>query len=434
MSPTVLGRQAPPAPQFTEEYADESNLAAILGPSGAFGALALIAVVLRLYVRARMTRSIGADDYVMIAAMIMGIEVFVAFCAQGQHGLGRHTVTISPSDFKPFQQWQYFNSIFIMIGVFLVKISIALFLLRFAVKKSWKRFLWACIVFIVCYCVACAFTLIFNCVPISAVWNFDQRATARCFSDDTFSALGLLNSVINIVTDFIFALLPIPIIVKLQTNLRTKVVLGFILSLGLVACAAAIVKAYKQATFFDHPDPFWGYEFFVWNSLELYLGIIAASLPALKPLFSAVLQSTKTAFSSRGRSNTRSGLQTPSAQNAHNRRTLSAGYRQQYDPRNIHEILGGVEMKDVSHSNSTPSTVVSSNATRTGDKGSVARVKQPYDVRVTSGHVTSFDSSSRGYGCESHGSSGSEERLHDPAPADGILRTMEISRTSEVIR
>jgi hypothetical protein len=39
---------------------------------------------------------------------------------------------------------------------------------------------------------------------------------------------------INIATDLIFALIPIPIVWKLQVNLRTKIGLGAILGLGLL--------------------------------------------------------------------------------------------------------------------------------------------------------------------------------------------------------
>lgn len=38
----------------------------------------------------------------------------------------------------------------------------------------------------------------------------------------------------NILTDAVFVLLPVPIIVKLQVNRRTKLSLLFILSLGLL--------------------------------------------------------------------------------------------------------------------------------------------------------------------------------------------------------
>lgn len=40
--------------------------------------------------------------------------------------------------------------------------------------------------------------------------------------------------VMNILTDAIFVLLPVPIIIKLQVNRRTKLSLLFILSLGLL--------------------------------------------------------------------------------------------------------------------------------------------------------------------------------------------------------
>lgn len=56
----------------------------------------------------------------------------------------------------------------------------------------------------------------------------------------------MFNSVVNILTDVLFATLPIPLIMKLKVNLRTRLTLCFILSLGFFASAAAIVKAVSQ--------------------------------------------------------------------------------------------------------------------------------------------------------------------------------------------
>lgn len=53
-------------------------------------------------------------------------------------------------------------------------------------------------------------------------------------------------TVVNIITDFLFASLPIPLVFQLQVNLRTKMTLVSILSLGFFASAAAIVKCIKQ--------------------------------------------------------------------------------------------------------------------------------------------------------------------------------------------
>ena len=109
----------------------------------------------------------------------------------------------------------------------------------------------------------------------------------KCFSLDTFARIGLFNSIVNIATDILFAVVPIPIIFKLQINLRTKYSLVGILCLGFIACSAGIYKASIQVDFFNDPDRNYHYHFLVWAMIELCLGIMAASLPALKPLFSA---------------------------------------------------------------------------------------------------------------------------------------------------
>ncbi|KAL1598096.1 hypothetical protein SLS59_007106 [Nothophoma quercina] len=94
-----------------------------------------------------------------------------------------------------------------------------------------------------------------------------------------------MNTVITIVTDFMVALLPVPLVWQLQLNLRSKVSLIFVLSLGMFAAIAAIVKAEIQKTIFQDPDPFVHDRFTLWRFIELDVGIVAASLPALKPLF-----------------------------------------------------------------------------------------------------------------------------------------------------
>lgn len=186
-------------------------------------------------------------------------------------------------------------------------------------------------------------TLIFNCIPIAASWNFELRAkpSTNCFSNDTFTAIGLYNSSVNCATDFLFAILPIPIIVKLQVNRRTKITLAIILSLGYVACAAGIVKAIKQHQFFDESDPLWHDDFNVWNMIELCVGIMAASLPTLRPLFAKILETTKTALSS-------------SRDNSGNRTAItgSSGYRRQRDIDDARDIKMD-DWKDLSNSTGT---------------------------------------------------------------------------------
>jgi hypothetical protein len=66
--------------------------------------------------------------------------------------------------------------------------------------------------------------------------------------------------------------------------LRTRITVVLILSLGLFAAVAGIIR--QQATSqFRQPEPWIHDSYAIWNFVELDTGIIAASLPAIKPLF-----------------------------------------------------------------------------------------------------------------------------------------------------
>lgn len=61
-------------------------------------------------------------------------------------------------------------------------------------------------------------------------------------------------SAVNIATDLLFAILPIPMVWGLQMNVRKKIGLISVLSLGFFASATAIYKTPMQYHFFEEPD------------------------------------------------------------------------------------------------------------------------------------------------------------------------------------
>ncbi|KAI6911085.1 hypothetical protein KC334_g3005 [Hortaea werneckii] len=438
-------------PPLPGGYCHANNHAEILGVTGSFFSAALIIVSLRFYVRSRILQYVGADDFLMLVAMFMAAATFACFVGETRNGLGRHFSCLSDKERSVLAHWQFFHNLSVMFGVVFVKISIAVFLMRLAPKPEWKRYLWGAIgtkelkangleieVFLVCFMVACAGTLIFSCTPVSASWNhsLQRLPSTRCFSAKTFSSIGLFNSIINILTDFIFAILPIPIVVKLKVNLRTKCTLVFVLSLGFVACAAGIAKAQTQTTFMDSPDPYWHDGFMVWNMVELCLGVLAASLPALKPLFSSILASSATML---GMS---SGGGYRSKSRAH-----QTGQSWQH-PSTSHIIMDpqhpfpSYHLEDYTRGGGPPSydNPPSFNkyrsATTIAELGGPPPRPKSYDVRITSCVVSDARAGGAEWDDEEpvvggpRGRSDSEERLHHPV----IHRTVEVSRTSEVWR
>ena len=159
--------------------------------------------------------------------------------------------------------------------------------------------------FLILFTIACAGTLIFACIPVAASWNLALKATANCYDNHIFLSIALFNSSINIFTDVVFALLPIPIIWNLQINQRTKITLSIILSLGLFACAVAIYKTYVQSQFFKTPDFSYNDSYFLWNDVEFSAGLLAASLPTLRPLFTWFFDTAMTVMQGRTSNQTR---------------------------------------------------------------------------------------------------------------------------------
>jgi hypothetical protein len=81
---------------------------------------------------------------------------------------------------------------------------------------------------------------------VQAGWDLRLRlppvgnGNAKRFSQSVFARFALSNSIINIATGFLLALLPVPLIWKLQIGLRTRISVVGIFSLGLFACTAGI--------------------------------------------------------------------------------------------------------------------------------------------------------------------------------------------------
>jgi hypothetical protein len=105
-------------------------------------------------------------------------------------------------------------------------------------------------------------------------------------------------AVLGVFTDAFLALIPIPIISRLPLNMRTKVCLIVAFGMGLATVACGAVKSYHLWLCFSNSDRLYENSYFVWGALELYVGIIAASLVSLKPLITSFLDKAKSTLSS----------------------------------------------------------------------------------------------------------------------------------------
>ncbi|KAK2766085.1 hypothetical protein FQN54_007600 [Arachnomyces sp. PD_36] len=288
--PGIQTRQTAALP-IDPSLPNDTTAPKIIGISGFMAGFSLLIVLARCYVRVVMMKMFGVDDWIMLFAMACGITVLALFIVETQNGLGRYTQYILPGQPEILARVSFYHSIFVTVGNSAVKLSIGIFLLRVAERTKFRKFIMGMIGL---FTVACTGTLIFQCRPIQASWDPTLKPTAKCYSVKAAQAVGLFNSSTIIATDVILATLPIFMFYKVKVNKRTRASLMGIFSLGYLSCAAGIVKTIPSIDPTDPVNPYRNNHFTIWNNVELNTGIIAGSLPSIKPLFKALFQTART--------------------------------------------------------------------------------------------------------------------------------------------
>lgn len=163
-----------------------------------------------------------------------------------------------------------------------IKISILTLYLRLFPHPTFRRVLYGCIVVIVCLMLSTTAAVIGGCRPVSAIWSLDVHA-GKCVPRWT---LQLVISILGLVTDVVILLLPLPIILTLSMAKHKKLEVLGIFSIGSLAVVASAIRISTIHFLSTSQDPTWdGYALSVWSAVELNIGMICASLLAIKPLF-----------------------------------------------------------------------------------------------------------------------------------------------------
>lgn len=104
-------------------------------------------------------------------------------------------------------------------------------------------------------------------------------------------SLGYTDVTLNIATGVFFAVvIPVPLLWNLNVNRRTRVSLIAVLGLGVFACAASINKTVYLYNLGHYSDWLWdSRNISIWHVVELNTGIVAGTLPAIRPLFRGIL-------------------------------------------------------------------------------------------------------------------------------------------------
>jgi hypothetical protein len=171
----------------------------------------------------------------------------------------------------------------------LAKVSVSALLIRLQQIESWKVFLYAVAIiqFLTALCLTAIHTT--RCIPLAGLWDL-TISDKHCWTDAAFGTSLTITSTIVAVTDLIYALIPITFLRNMSHPIRDRVVIGVLMSLGIIATGASIAKAVTAQGFDRTSDPIsQGTAVALWAGVEEQLAVIAACIPCLRAPFQRLL-------------------------------------------------------------------------------------------------------------------------------------------------
>jgi len=109
-----------------------------------------------------------------------------------RNGAGRHSAHLDPAKATIGLKLNFITQPIYLWAITTVKISIALFLLRIAPNKFYKKLLWGIIAFLIIYTAVCFVTIVLQCKNLAVLWDFGVKTT--CWTATTLRGLGYTNS------------------------------------------------------------------------------------------------------------------------------------------------------------------------------------------------------------------------------------------------
>ncbi|KAF7590740.1 hypothetical protein BBP40_002478 [Aspergillus hancockii] len=264
-----------------------------------FLALSIVTVVVRLYTRLYLVRTAGWDDLVISIALLSEIGCFVFIILEVHHGLGKSLDSLSPETVQAQLKALWASIPLYNLSLNLTKASMVILYLRLFPLKNYQIILVIVLVFVILSGLWMVFGSFFMCIPVRGFW--DTSISHSCISR---AVMWSLNAALQIVTDMIIVILPMPLLTKLQLPKRQKIALIIVFALGTFVCAVSIVRLAALIRMIRSPDqtrisplPLSPSPFFVhsynklehnaaaanWSFIEASVAIICASLPPLRP-------------------------------------------------------------------------------------------------------------------------------------------------------
>ncbi|CAD0024878.1 unnamed protein product [Aureobasidium pullulans] len=245
----------------------------------------IVVVLLRLYTRIFIVKSVGYDDWAMIVSLLICITAIALYQALVHLGMGRHLYDVPVALFSPhFLRLYLIASVFYSSSMLSIKVAIMLLYRRlFPIQNFYWRW-WAVFLFAVGYSVAGILTEIFDCTPVHFQW--DIFAEGKCINRPAFSRYR--QRCVQLCQRLVDPGTPDPNCLEPCSHPQKKITLSLVFAMGSAGCIVSIIRLRSIIAYLQQGDGDLTYticDFVVWSAIETMMSMVCTCVPTLRPLF-----------------------------------------------------------------------------------------------------------------------------------------------------
>ncbi|KAF1952225.1 hypothetical protein CC80DRAFT_552648 [Byssothecium circinans] len=263
--------------------AEKARQDAAVGVSVAMTVIGMVFVGLRMYTRAYIVRNMGMEDWTMLAAATLTLVFLLQFIIGAEkYKVGFSGMSITPTEMIESGKLGLSTIVVYKATVTLIKMSILMIYLRLAVTRM---FTWLCkgsIALLVVYQVVVIMVVPLECTPLRKAWDYSVEG--HCIDTALFY---YITTAFHIVMDIWILFLPYKLIFSIPRPLREKLAVYSVFGLGFFGTICSIVRFHYLVVVNNSQDPSYdSLPISTWSVIEINVGIVCATMPTLRPLFS----------------------------------------------------------------------------------------------------------------------------------------------------
>ncbi|KAJ5109540.1 hypothetical protein N7456_006215 [Penicillium angulare] len=246
--------------------------------------IAALIVILRVFAKFKIKR-FQVDDVLMIFAEVLAIVSTVFLTLSVKHGFGKTLGEPFTKDTSLVLKYIAIQVPIVTLSTTVARSAFIIYLLGIlGTNKAYKAALWTILAIQLAGNIASAVLPLSICRNVNVLW--DPTVKTSCGDDAAIIKFAYFSNTFNSATDLFLAIFPTVVFWNLNLKLRIKISLIVLLSLGIIAMIASIIKTTKldQVPSITNLGTTGGIELIRWGYVENAIIIITSSIPCIRPL------------------------------------------------------------------------------------------------------------------------------------------------------